>query len=127
MAPTAEPPTITSSGEKLVHRLLPTCAAALGAAEGLLHAARSSVRLVTVSEGRVDGARLDEHQFAAHGLAWYATYVEALRQLLGWAERLEEAGWDLGSSILVEIDYHSDLHDTRVISVDEVLSSDAMA
>ncbi len=44
-----------------------------------------------------------------------------------WAERLEEAGWDLGSSILVEIDYHPDAHDTRLISVDDVLPTDAMA
>ena len=69
-----------------------TCAVALGAAEGLLDAARSAVRGLVVCDGRVDGARLDEHQFAAHGLAWYATYVEALRQMLGWAERLEVAG-----------------------------------
>ena len=72
-----------------------TCAAALGAAEGLLDAARAAVRGLVAREGRVDGARLDEHQFAAHGLAWYATYVEALRQLLGWAVRLDAAG-DLG-------------------------------
>ena len=51
-----------------------------------------ALRAQVVSEGRVDGGRLDEHQFAAHGLAWYATYVEALRQMLGWAERLEAAG-----------------------------------
>ncbi|NKB90034.1 MAG: tRNA (adenosine(37)-N6)-threonylcarbamoyltransferase complex ATPase subunit type 1 TsaE [Acidobacteria bacterium] len=44
-----------------------------------------------------------------------------------WAERLEEAGWDLGSSILVEIDYHPESHDTRVISVDDALPADAMA
>jgi (2S)-methylsuccinyl-CoA dehydrogenase len=35
---------------------------------------------------------LDRHQFAAHGLAWVATYVEALRQILAWAKRLETAG-----------------------------------
>ena len=35
---------------------------------------------------------LDEHQHGAHALAWVATYVEALRQLAGWAERLEERG-----------------------------------
>jgi tRNA threonylcarbamoyladenosine biosynthesis protein TsaE len=44
-----------------------------------------------------------------------------------WAERLEEAGWDLGSSILVEIDYHPEAQNTRVISVDDVLPADAMA
>ena len=69
-----------------------TCAAALRAAEGLLDAARAAVRGLVVRDGRLDGARLDAHQFAAHGLAWYATYVEALRQLLGWAERLDGAG-----------------------------------
>ena len=69
-----------------------TCAAALRAAEGLLDAARAAVRGLVVRDGRLDGARLDTHQFAAHGLAWYATYVEALRQLLGWAERLRGAG-----------------------------------
>ena len=31
-------------------------------------------------------------QAAAHGLAWLATYVEALRQMLGWAKRLEAEG-----------------------------------
>ncbi len=71
---------------------LATCATALKAAEGLLDAARSAVRLATVSERRVDAAKVDQHQFAAHGLAWYATYVEALRQMLGWAGRLETEG-----------------------------------
>ena len=35
---------------------------------------------------------LDASQAAAHGLAWVATYVEALRQMLGWAKRLEAEG-----------------------------------
>jgi len=47
--------------------------------------------------------------------------------VIEWAERLEEAGWDLGSSILVEIEYHPEAHDTRVVSVDDVLPTDAMA
>ena len=35
---------------------------------------------------------LEREQFAAHGLAWYATYAAGLRQMLGWAERLETSG-----------------------------------
>src|SRR5262249_53176559 len=31
---------------------------------------------------------IDAAQHEAHGLAWTATYVEALRQMFGWAERL---------------------------------------
>ncbi len=66
--------------------LIPTCRAALGAAEALLAEARHAV------SAKVATASLDSEQFAVHGLAWVATYVEALRQMLGWAERLEAAG-----------------------------------
>ncbi len=41
-----------------------------------------------------------------------------------WAERLEEAGWDLGNSIIVEISYHPDEADVRMITVDEPRSFD---
>lgn len=35
-----------------------------------------------------------------------------------WAERLEEAGWDLGDSILVEIDHSPGDEDTRLLAID---------
>ena len=63
------------------------CRAALGAAEGLFAAARAAVAGRTAEDG---GRR--RHQFAMHGLAWLATYVEALRQMAGWAERLAARG-----------------------------------
>jgi (2S)-methylsuccinyl-CoA dehydrogenase len=72
--------------------LLATCGSALGAAEALIAAARGAVNGVVASEGRVDGAKLDANQFAAHGYAWYATYGQALRQMLAWAERLDSSG-----------------------------------
>ncbi len=34
---------------------------------------------------------LEAEQYAAHGLAWLATYAESLRQMAGWAARLEAA------------------------------------
>jgi (2S)-methylsuccinyl-CoA dehydrogenase len=69
-----------------LENLQATCRAALGAAEAMLAEARHAV------SARVEAASLDSEQFAVHGLAWFATYVEALRQMLGWAERLEAAG-----------------------------------
>jgi (2S)-methylsuccinyl-CoA dehydrogenase len=57
------------------------------AAERLLHHARSAVRAQVGAAGG-----LDQAQATAHGLAWLATYVEALRQMLGWAKRLDSAG-----------------------------------
>ena len=67
----------------LLTELLPTCRDALGAAEALQAAAKRAVAGEVAPEGRVEAARMDEHQFAAHGLAWVATYVESLRQMLG--------------------------------------------
>jgi len=64
--------------------ILATCRVALDAAERLVAAAHREV--AKRCEGR-DG--LDREQYAAHGLAWCATYVEALRQTLGWIERLD--------------------------------------
>lgn len=45
-----------------------------------------------VAEMSVAGRSRDAHQHATHGLAWLATYVESLRQLAAWAERLEAEG-----------------------------------
>jgi (2S)-methylsuccinyl-CoA dehydrogenase len=42
--------------------------------------------------GTIDGGRLEARQFAVHGYAWMATYVEALRQMRRWAEHLNAAG-----------------------------------
>lgn len=50
------------------------------------------VRAKVSSEGKVSAALLEEHQRAAHGLAWLATYVESLRQMHGWADRLAAEG-----------------------------------
>ena len=68
------------------------CRKALTAAESLLEAARTGVSGLIVRDGRVDPALLECEQFAAHGFAWAATYVESLRQMLGWADRCEAAG-----------------------------------
>ncbi len=54
-------------------------------ADRLLLAAKATVARKVATAGGLDAA-----QTAAHGLAWLATYVEALRQLHGWAARLAE-------------------------------------
>src|SRR5512143_3373732 len=72
--------------------LVPTCLEALSSAQHLLLEARKGVSALVIHGGRLDAALLDQHQFAAHGYAWLATYVAGLQQMLVWAERLEEAG-----------------------------------
>ncbi len=63
-------------------------AAALPAAETLLAAARTGLRARLSEGGRLSADAIDRHQDAAHALAWLATYVEGLRQMQGWADRL---------------------------------------
>src|SRR3954451_22769563 len=66
--------------------------AAVSAMDALLADATRAVRARVASEGRVSGKLLDREQRAAHGLAWFATYTEALRQLVAYAQRMTEAG-----------------------------------
>jgi (2S)-methylsuccinyl-CoA dehydrogenase len=43
-------------------------------------------------DGRVVSRRFDSEQRATHGLAWLATYVEAIRQLVNYAQHLADGG-----------------------------------
>ncbi|MEM6906911.1 MAG: acyl-CoA dehydrogenase family protein, partial [Pseudomonadota bacterium] len=72
--------------------LIGLCREGVAAAEGLLQEAKGVLAPQVTAEGRVSGRQLDAQQYAAHGFAWMATYVESLRQLTAWAERLAEAG-----------------------------------
>ncbi|MEE8140347.1 MAG: acyl-CoA dehydrogenase family protein [Alphaproteobacteria bacterium] len=62
--------------------------AGLEAAETVLATARGRLGAAI---GEAGAEALDAHQFAAHGLAWMATTVEALRQTLAWVGRLAGA------------------------------------
>jgi (2S)-methylsuccinyl-CoA dehydrogenase len=64
----------------------------LRAAEAYLEAARGAVAHDIAPAGRVDSKALDTHQFAAHGFAWIAVNVAALRALLDWREALARRG-----------------------------------
>ena len=68
------------------------CSEAVATTDALLAEARRRVGGAVSAQGRVSGRMLDDHQYAAHALAWLATYAEALRQMAEWARRLEEAG-----------------------------------
>src|SRR3546814_4814114 len=71
---------------------LPLCAEALTAAESFGAAAQRAVARRVAPGGKVDADPLEREQFAAHGFAWLATYVAALRESLHWAESLQAAG-----------------------------------
>ena len=57
-------------------------------AAALVAEARRRVRAKVVADGRIAAERLEAEQHAAHGLAWLATYAEAIRELAAYAGRL---------------------------------------
>ncbi len=71
---------------------LDLASAAVAAVASLLEVATSRVRATLVIDSKVTSEAIERHQTAAHGLAWLATYVESLRQLKAWADRLNAEG-----------------------------------
>src|SRR5258708_22867049 len=70
----------------VLDNLLGLAAEAEGDAEAYEVAAREAVRALVAPKGKVEPKLLEREQFAAHGFAWIATYVAALRQMRRWAE-----------------------------------------
>src|SRR5437660_5517299 len=94
------PPKCHGAGLKLLGL---TRQAAL-AAEAVLRDATAAVRARVGVEGRTVERLFDREQRATHGLAWLATYVEAIRQLGLYAERIH-AGEGVGEveELLIQI------------------------
>ncbi|ALK07998.1 acyl-CoA dehydrogenase family protein [Blastochloris viridis] len=84
--------------------IVATAAAAAAAMDELLSDATAAVRALVAVDGKLSSAALDREQRACHGLAWLATYVEAVRQLSAYAERMQAAGrFGETEALLVEI------------------------
>jgi (2S)-methylsuccinyl-CoA dehydrogenase len=82
----------TLSAPVLMADLLTLTEAALPEVEALFAAGRDGLRGRVELAGKVSAAALEEHQYAAHCLAWLATYTESLRQMRAWAGRLQGEG-----------------------------------
>src|ERR1700747_3151257 len=65
---------------------------AVAAAEALFADPHRAVAAGVTVAGRPMARAFDREQRAAHGLAWLATYVEAIRQLGAYAGRLIDTG-----------------------------------
>ena len=84
VAPLKAGANILSAGpEKLIER----CGEAVTGADRILQAAKAGVRIKIQEAGGIDNA-----QHTAHGLAWFATAVEGLRQMHDWASRFTGEG-----------------------------------
>ena len=83
---------VAASSAPAGHDVAATLHQAVQAAEALLADAQRAVAQRVMNDGRAIARTFDREQRATHGLAWLATYVEALRQLAAYAERLAADG-----------------------------------
>ena len=72
--------------------LLTLTEGAMPEVEHLFLAAREGLRAQVTVGGKISASAMEEHQFAAHTLAWLATYTESLRQMQAWASRTTQDG-----------------------------------
>ena len=61
-------------------------------AQGLLDCALDAVRDRVSENGRLNPDKMEAEQHAVHGLAWLATYVEAIKEMAAYARRMSEEG-----------------------------------
>ncbi len=62
------------------------------AAQGVMDSALTSVRERVSENGKLSADRIEVEQHAVHGLAWLATYVEAIKEMAAYAGRTQEDG-----------------------------------
>ena len=62
------------------------------AAEGLMDCALDAVRDRVSENGKPSAGKIETEQHAVHGLAWLATYVEAIKEMAGYANACSEEG-----------------------------------
>jgi (2S)-methylsuccinyl-CoA dehydrogenase len=76
----------------LIPGLIGLCEEAAANAERLLGRAAAAVRVKVSDNGSLSAVLIEREQHACHGLAWLATYAEAVKQMTAYAKRLDETG-----------------------------------
>jgi (2S)-methylsuccinyl-CoA dehydrogenase len=71
---------------------LPDAKAAFASVEALYRQALAAVCARVTKDGKLSNELIETEQHAAHGLSWFATYVQGLRELLAYADRLVAEG-----------------------------------
>jgi len=80
---------LTINADIILPNLLSLTADALTPVQSLLVKAKDAVRTTVTVDGRVSAKLIEANQTASHGLAWLATYGEALTQMHKWAQKLD--------------------------------------
>ena len=83
---------MTQTSSLILTDLRSLTAQALPIVDNVFDTAKSTLRAMVTDGGRISGALIEANQTAAHGVAWLATYTQALHQMQGWADRLVADG-----------------------------------
>ena len=83
---------MTQTSSLILTDLRSLTAQALPIVDNVFDTAKSTLRAMVTDDGRISGALIEANQTAAHGVAWLATYTQALHQMQGWANRLVADG-----------------------------------
>jgi (2S)-methylsuccinyl-CoA dehydrogenase len=81
-----------AAGPDVLPDLLALCQDAANNAGRLLGQASAAVRAKVSENGTLNAKIVEREQHACHGLAWLATYAEAIKQMAAYAGRLSEEG-----------------------------------
>jgi (2S)-methylsuccinyl-CoA dehydrogenase len=65
---------------------------AVAAVDAAIRRATAALKAKVATGERISNSALEAEQYAAHALAWAATYLESLREMDAWAARLREVG-----------------------------------
>ena len=83
---------MTQTSSLILTDLRSLTAQALPIVDNVFDTAKSTLRAMVIDDGHISGALIEANQTAAHGVAWLATYTQALHQMQGWADRLVADG-----------------------------------
>ena len=118
------------SEQGILDDLLHLTSGSLGAVDQLLTQAAQALRDQVCAKGRVSAALVEQNQTAAHGLAWLATYAEALKQMQQWAEKLNaDSRFGAVEALILQIafgEYLCQIHGGIPISQSEIIRSHDM-
>ena len=117
--------TVKSRAAPHTPELLSQLDAVAEAATALRDRAVQGVAAKVAPGGKIDGPALEAEQHAAHGLAWVATYVEALKQIASYGRRMTVEGrFGEMEALLAEIgaaEYATQLLGGVVMSQNEIV------
>ena len=82
----------TTIAEGTAADLLTRCEAAVSAVDAALAAVKAEMRGRVATGERISNSALEAEQYAAHAMAWAATYAESLREMAGWGRKLSDEG-----------------------------------